>query len=79
MCVQTVTLDGGEFRSLAGEFSKLRIITEEQWDFMEQLIRHRDSSPVPGFIKPHLEPSLCSLSLGPPAKQLMIFNIFKTN
>jgi len=36
---QSVTLDGGEFRSLAGEFSKLRVITEEQWDFMEQLIR----------------------------------------
>jgi len=36
---ETVTLDGGEFRALAGEFNKLRMITDEQWDFMEQLIR----------------------------------------
>jgi 2,4-dienoyl-CoA reductase len=36
---ETVTLDGGEFRSLAGEFNKLRMITPEQWDLMEQLIR----------------------------------------
>jgi len=36
---ETVTLDGGEFRSLAGEFNKLRMITNEQWDMMEQLIR----------------------------------------
>ncbi|XP_023335095.1 2,4-dienoyl-CoA reductase, mitochondrial [Eurytemora carolleeae] len=36
---ETVTLDGGEFRSLAGEFNKLRMVSEEQWDFMEQVIR----------------------------------------
>merc|ERR1719391_1945615 len=36
---ETVTLDGGEFRSLAGEFNKLKMITEDQWDFMEQIIR----------------------------------------
>eukprot|EP00088_Acartia_fossae_P037204 TRINITY_DN38365_c0_g1_i1.p1 TRINITY_DN38365_c0_g1~~TRINITY_DN38365_c0_g1_i1.p1 ORF type:complete len:349 (+),score=59.83 TRINITY_DN38365_c0_g1_i1:36-1049(+) len=36
---ETVTLDGGEFRSLAGEFNKLRVITNEQWDMMEALIR----------------------------------------
>lgn len=39
---ETVTLDGGEFRSLAGEFSKLRIITEEQWDLLEQIIRNKN-------------------------------------
>jgi len=36
---ETVTLDGGEFRSLAGEFNKLRMITNDQWDMMEQMIR----------------------------------------
>jgi len=36
---ETVTLDGGEFRSLAGEFNKLKMITEDQWDFMEAIIR----------------------------------------
>jgi len=36
---ETVTLDGGEFRSLAGEFNKLRKVTPEQWDMMAQIIR----------------------------------------
>jgi 2,4-dienoyl-CoA reductase len=36
---QTVTLDGGEFRSLAGEFNQLRKVTNDQWDLMEQIIR----------------------------------------
>ena len=36
---ETVTLDGGEFRQLAGEFNKLQKITPEQWYFMEQIIR----------------------------------------
>ena len=36
---ETVILDGGEFRQLAGEFNKLQKITPEQWDFMEQIIR----------------------------------------
>ena len=36
---ETVTLDGGEFRQLAGEFNKLQKITPERWDFMEQIIR----------------------------------------
>jgi len=40
---ETVTLDGGEFRSLAGEFNKLREVTEEQWDFMEALIRKKNT------------------------------------
>jgi len=35
----TITLDGGEFRSLAGEFNKLREVTPEQWDLLEQMIR----------------------------------------
>jgi len=39
---ETVTLDGGEFRNLAGEFNKLRKITPEQWDFMEQIIRGKN-------------------------------------
>lgn len=36
---QTITFDGGEFRSLAGEFNKLTKVTEEQWDMMEKIIR----------------------------------------
>jgi len=36
---ETVTLDGGEFRSLAGEFNKLTQIAPEQWDMMEAIIR----------------------------------------
>merc|ERR1719400_2416805 len=39
---ETVTLDGGEFRMLAGEFNKLRKITPDQWDMMEQLIRGKN-------------------------------------
>ena len=35
---QTITLDGGEFRSLAGEFNKLREVPKEAWDMIEQLI-----------------------------------------
>lgn len=36
---ETVTLDGGEFRSLAGEFNKLREITPEMWDMMAAMIK----------------------------------------
>lgn len=36
---ETVTLDGGEFRCLAGEFNKLLKVTPEQWDMMEAVIR----------------------------------------
>lgn len=36
---ETVTLDGGEFRSLAGEFNQLRKVSNDQWDMMEQIIR----------------------------------------
>ena len=32
-------MDGGEFRSLAGEFNQLRMVDNEQWDVMEQMIR----------------------------------------
>ena len=39
---ETVTLDGGEFRNLAGEFNKLRKITPDQWDMMEQIIRGKN-------------------------------------
>jgi len=36
---ETVTLDGGEFRQLAGEFNKLLRVTPEQWDMLEAMIR----------------------------------------
>ena len=34
-----MVFDGGEFRALAGEFNQLRMIKDEQWDMMEQMIR----------------------------------------
>ena len=39
MTSETVVLDGGEFRQCAGEFNGLRVVTKEQWDIMEQMIR----------------------------------------
>ena len=36
---QTITIDGGEFRGLAGEFNKLREVPKEAWDMIEQMIR----------------------------------------
>ena len=36
---QIVTLDGGELVQNAGEFNKLRQVTEKEWDMMEQMIR----------------------------------------
>ncbi len=36
---ETVTLDGGEFRSLAGEFSRLRRVPDEMWDQLAEMIR----------------------------------------
>ena len=36
---ESVTFDGGEFRSLAGEFNQLRKVPKEMWDMMEQMIR----------------------------------------
>jgi len=41
---ETITLDGGEFRCLAGEFSKLRMVSDEQWDMMEAMIRNKNKS-----------------------------------
>jgi len=32
-------LDGGEFTSLAGEFNALKVVTKDQWDMMEAVIR----------------------------------------
>jgi len=36
---ETVTLDGGEFRGLAGEFNKLMEVPMESWDMLEKMIR----------------------------------------
>ncbi|XP_076055503.1 2,4-dienoyl-CoA reductase [(3E)-enoyl-CoA-producing], mitochondrial-like isoform X2 [Oratosquilla oratoria] len=36
---ETVAFDGGEYRFMAGEFNILSKVTNEQWDFMEQVIR----------------------------------------
>jgi len=42
---ETITFDGGEFRSLAGEFNMLRKITKEQWDMMEKIIETQIRNP----------------------------------
>merc|ERR1712080_630738 len=39
---ETVTLDGGEFRSLAGEFNKLREVTPEMWVMMAAIIKENN-------------------------------------
>jgi len=36
-------LDGGEFSSLAGEFNALKVVTNEQWDLMESMIRQTNT------------------------------------
>ena len=36
----TITFDGGEFNALAGEFNALRAVKDEEWDLMEQAIKH---------------------------------------
>lgn len=39
---EIVTLDGGEAVALAGEFNALSVVTEEQWDMMEAIIRKQN-------------------------------------
>ena len=39
MSLQTIALDGGEYRYMAGEFNLLDSVTEDQWDMMEKMIR----------------------------------------
>ena len=36
--------DGGEFNSRAGEFNDLRVVTPEQWDMLEKMIRSTKGS-----------------------------------
>jgi len=43
-----VVIDGGEFRSLAAEFGKLRVITDEQWDQMAEIIRQSNKKQKGG-------------------------------
>ena len=38
MTGEVITLDGGEFPCMAGEFSALSSVTKEQWDAMEKAI-----------------------------------------
>ena len=37
--MQIIRFDGGEFNSRAGEFNDLRVVTKEQWDMLEAMIR----------------------------------------
>ena len=48
---ESVTFDGGEFRSLAGEFSRLREVPKEMWDMMEQMIRSSNKKSKSGDSK----------------------------
>jgi hypothetical protein len=34
-----VTIDGGEWLQGAGEFSMLDVVTKEQWDDIEKMVR----------------------------------------
>jgi len=65
---ETVTLDGGEFRQLAGEFNKLRKITPEQWDIMEEIIRGKNTkSREQREAKPAAEPAPTPAATSTPA------------
>ncbi|KAK3605737.1 hypothetical protein CHS0354_013535 [Potamilus streckersoni] len=44
MSGEVVRFDGGEYVSRAGEFNELRVITKEQWDMMEKMIRSTKGS-----------------------------------
>ena len=37
--LQMVRFDGGEIPYTAGMFNKLKSVTNDQWDFMEKMIR----------------------------------------
>ncbi|XP_061304126.1 2,4-dienoyl-CoA reductase [(3E)-enoyl-CoA-producing], mitochondrial isoform X2 [Pezoporus flaviventris] len=39
-----IRMDGGEYVSMAGEFNDLKMVTKEQWDMMEAMIRKAKSS-----------------------------------
>ena len=63
-----MTLDGGEFRQLAGEFNKLRKITPEQWDLMEEIIRGKNTkSREQREAKPAAEPAPIPAATAAPA------------
>lgn len=42
--LQIVKLDGGEYFSRAGSFNELRAVTNEQWDFLSQMIKSTKGS-----------------------------------
>lgn len=41
---QVIRFDGGEYVMRAGEFNDLRVITNEQWDQLEAMIRKTKGS-----------------------------------
>uniref|UniRef100_A0AAR2LAP9 2,4-dienoyl-CoA reductase [(3E)-enoyl-CoA-producing], mitochondrial n=1 Tax=Pygocentrus nattereri TaxID=42514 RepID=A0AAR2LAP9_PYGNA len=40
----TIKIDGGEYSFMAGEFNSLSLVTKEQWDVMEAIIRQTKGS-----------------------------------
>lgn len=43
LLLQVVKFDGGEYVSRAGEFNDLKVVTKEQWDMLEAMIRKAKS------------------------------------
>ncbi|VDI42314.1 2,4-dienoyl-CoA reductase, mitochondrial, partial [Mytilus galloprovincialis] len=43
MTGEVVKFDGGEYVSRAGEFNDLKVVTKEQWDMLEAMIRKAKS------------------------------------
>ena len=41
---EIITFDGGETVGLSGEFKALSVVTEEQWDSLEAMIRAGNKS-----------------------------------
>lgn len=50
--LQIVKLDGGEYFSRAGSFNELRAVTNEQWDFLSQMIKSTKGSWIPVALPP---------------------------
>lgn len=44
LLLQIIRFDGGEYVMRAGEFNDLRVVTNEQWDQLEAMIRKTKGS-----------------------------------
>lgn len=44
---EVVTIDGGEWLQGAGQFNQMEAITQEEWDFLEQIVRSNQKKEKP--------------------------------